>query len=97
MIGLLLAYQVRSLLMSRNVEVNKLETLTNGYNVRLETAPPRRGDAKAVVESCFRTIQAEFKPYAPGIVQGHRIKKHGESDYRLEAALTLKEFTQIYY
>lgn len=71
------------------------ETLTNGYNVRLETAPPRRGDAKAVVESCFRTIQAEFKPYAPGIVQGHRIKKHGEFDYRLEAALTLKEFTQI--
>ncbi|MFV5626502.1 transposase [Acinetobacter baumannii] len=71
------------------------ETLTNGYNVRLETAPPRRGDAKAVVESCFRTIQAEFKPYAPGIVQGHRIKKHGESDYRLEAVLTLKEFTQI--
>lgn len=71
------------------------ETLTNGYNVRLETAPPRRGDAKAVVESCFRTIQAEFKPYAPGIVQGQRIKKHGESDYRLEAALTLKEFTQI--
>ena len=71
------------------------ETLTNGYNVHLETAPPRRGDAKAVVESCFRTIQAEFKPYAPGIVKGHRIKKHGESDYRLEAALTLKEFTQI--
>lgn len=48
-----------------------------------------------VVESCFRTIQAEFKPYASGIVQGHRIKKHGESNYRLDAALTLKEFTQI--
>ncbi|XYS42454.1 transposase [Acinetobacter baumannii] len=71
------------------------ETLTNGYNVRLETAPPRRGDAKAVVESCFRTLQAEFKPYAPGVVKGNRVKKHGESDYRLEAVLTLKEFTQI--
>ena len=71
------------------------ETLVNGYNIHLETAPPRRGDAKGVVESCFRTLQAEFKPYAPGVVEGSRIKKHGETDYRLEAVLTVKEFTQI--
>ena len=72
------------------------ETLVNGYNIHLETAPPRRGDAK---RSCrkvvFRTLQAEFKPYAPGVVEGNRIKKHGETDYRLEAVLTVKEFTQI--
>ncbi|MDE2420549.1 MAG: DDE-type integrase/transposase/recombinase [Gammaproteobacteria bacterium] len=71
------------------------ETLVNGYNIHLETAPPRRGDAKGIVESCFRTIQAEFKPYTPGVVEGNRIKKHGETDYRLEAVLTLNEFTQI--
>lgn len=71
------------------------EVLVNGYNIHLETAPPRRGDAKGIVESCFRTLPAEFIPYTPGAVEGNRIKRHGEQDYRLEAVLTLKEFTQI--
>ncbi len=53
---------------------HQVNALIAGFNVRIESAPPRRGDAKGIVESCFRTLQAEFKPYAPGAVEGNRIK-----------------------
>jgi hypothetical protein len=74
---------------------NQLESLISTFNVRVESAPPRRGDAKGIVESCFRVLQAEFKPYAPGVVAGNKIKKHGEHDYRLDAAITISDFTRI--
>lgn len=74
---------------------HQIEALTLGFGVRIENAPPRRGDAKGIVERAFRTVQDKFKPYLPGIVKGARIKKHGESDYRAEAKMTVKEFTQI--
>lgn len=57
--------------------------------------PSSTGDAKGIVESCFRILQAEFKPYVPGVVEGNRIKKHGERDYRLDAVMPLTDFTQI--
>lgn len=74
---------------------HQIETIIDGFGVRIENAPPRRGDAKGIVERAFRTVQEKFKPYCPGIVKGMRIKKHGEKDYRLEACLTIFEFTQI--
>lgn len=74
---------------------HQVEALIKNFSVRIENAPPFRGDAKGIVESHFRTVPAQFKPYAPGIVQGARIKKHGEKDYRLEANLTLNEFNQV--
>ncbi|MFX8677020.1 transposase, partial [Acinetobacter baumannii] len=66
---------------------HQVERLVHGYNVRIENAPAYRGDAKGIVERYFGTLQAEFKPYAPGVVKGNRIQKHGESDYRLDAVL----------
>ncbi|RDF71581.1 integrase catalytic domain-containing protein, partial [Acinetobacter baumannii] len=74
---------------------HQVERLIYGYNVRIENAPAYRGDAKGIVERYFGTLQAEFKPYAPGVVKGNRIKKHGESDYRLEAALPITAFTKM--
>ncbi|CAI2051443.1 Transposon Tn7 transposition protein tnsB [Serratia fonticola] len=74
---------------------HQVENMISGFNLRVESAPPRRGDAKGIVESCFRTLQAEFKPYAPGVVTGNRVKKHGERDYRLDAAITVSDFTQV--
>ena len=53
---------------------NQLDSLISTFNVRIESAPPRRGDAKGIVERCFKTLQAEFKPYAPGVVVGNKIK-----------------------
>lgn len=74
---------------------HQVDALISGFNLRIESAPPRRGDAKGIVESCFRTLQVEFKPYAPGVVAGNRVKKHGERDYRLDAVMTISDFTQI--
>lgn len=74
---------------------HQVDALISGFNLRIESAPPRRGDAKGIVESCFRTLQAEFKPYVPGVVVGNRVKKHGERDYRLDALMPISDFSQI--
>lgn len=74
---------------------NQIESLTKNFNVRIENTAPRRGDAKGIVERNFRTIQAEFKPFAPGVVSGNRVKKHGEKDYRTSAAMGKSDFIQV--
>lgn len=74
---------------------HQVERLIQGYNVRIENAPAYRGDAKGIVERYFGTLQAEFKPYAPGVVKGNRIQKHGEKDYRLEAVVPISAFAKI--
>ena len=74
---------------------HQVERLVHGYNVRIENAPAYRGDAKGIVERYFGTLQAEFKPYAPGVVKGNRIQKHGEKDYRLEAVVPISAFAKI--
>lgn len=74
---------------------HQIESLERSFSVRIENTPPYRGDAKGIVERSFKTHQAIFKPYAPGIVTGTKIKKQGDKDYRLEATLTINEFTEI--
>ncbi|MBM7073499.1 DDE-type integrase/transposase/recombinase [Shewanella sp. 202IG2-18] len=69
--------------------------LVDAIGVRLESAPPRRGDAKGIVERSFGTLQAKFKPYMPGVVTGNKVKKHGEKDYRVEAAVARSDFVEI--
>ncbi|WP_022661134.1 DDE-type integrase/transposase/recombinase [Paucidesulfovibrio longus] len=74
---------------------SQIEALENSFSVRIENTPPYRGDAKGIVERYFNTIQAGFKPYAPGVVNGTLVKKHGGRDYRLDAVLTLRDFREI--
>ncbi len=69
--------------------------LVDAIGVRLESAPPRRGDAKGIVERSFGTLQDKFKPYMPGVVTGNKVKKHGERDYRVEAAVARSDFIEI--
>ena len=71
------------------------ESLVNTYNVRIENAKARRGDAKGIVEQRFRTLQADFIPYTPGAVTSETVKKRGGKDYRLDAQLTLLELEEI--
>ncbi|TRW94405.1 transposase family protein [Candidatus Methylobacter oryzae] len=74
---------------------HQIESLERNFSVRIENTPPYRGDAKGIVERCFRTIQADFKPFAPGVVTVNTVKRRGGKDYRLDAALTIHEFTEI--
>ncbi|WP_235669295.1 Mu transposase C-terminal domain-containing protein, partial [Pseudomonas savastanoi] len=73
----------------------KVEAFSQAFGVRIENAPARRGDAKGIVERYFRTVQERFKPYASGVVEDTTSRKRGGHDYRLDASLTLPEFTQI--
>ncbi|MDM1018757.1 Mu transposase C-terminal domain-containing protein [Acinetobacter sp. VNK23] len=74
---------------------HQVENLEKSFSIRLENAPAYRGDLKPIVESRFKLIQAEFKPFAKGVVQGVITKKRGGKDYRLDATLNLDEFTKI--
>lgn len=74
---------------------HQIESLVSNFGMRIENAPPFRGDAKGIVERCFGTIQADFKPFAPGVVEKTLIKKRGGKDYRLDAKLSVSEFKKI--
>lgn len=74
---------------------HQIETLEKSFSVRIENTPPYRGDLKPVVERYFKTMQAKFKPFTPGVVTGVKEKKKGGRDYRLDASLTISDFTKI--
>lgn len=74
---------------------HQIESLESCFSVRIENAPPYRGDAKGIVERSFGTLQAEFRPFAPGVVGKTLVKKRGGKDYRLDAKLTVSEFKEI--
>ena len=74
---------------------HQIESLESSFSVRIENTPPYRGDAKGIVERYFRTVQADFKPFAPGVVTETTIQKRGGKDYRLDAKLTVWEFKKI--
>lgn len=74
---------------------HQIESLENAFGVRIENTRPYGGDAKGIVERYFRTLQAEFKPFTPGVVTATRVKKRGGNDYRMDATLTLEDFSKI--
>lgn len=74
---------------------HQIESLERSFSIRIESAPPYRGDAKGIVERSFKTFQADFKPFAPGVVEKTLIKKRGGKDYRLDAKLSVSEFKKI--
>lgn len=74
---------------------HQIENLESNFAVRIENTPPYRGDAKGIVERNFKTIQASFGSFVPGYVTGNRVRERGGKDYRLDAKLSVKEFTQI--
>ncbi|GAA3923743.1 hypothetical protein GCM10022277_19440 [Litoribacillus peritrichatus] len=74
---------------------HQIENLENIFAVRIENTPSYRGDAKGIVERNFKTIQADFSPFAPGYVTGNKIKKRGGKDYRLDSKISILDFTKI--
>lgn len=71
------------------------ENLINNLNVKLENTSPYRGDLKGIVERSFRTLNSKIKHKTPGAIQ-KEYRKRGDKDYRLDATLTLEQFTRIY-
>lgn len=55
---------------------------------------PYMAEWKAIVERSFRTSNENAIHWVPGSTQG-RLRERGEKDVRLDAVLTLHEFTQL--
>lgn len=72
-----------------------VENLINNLNIKIENTSPYRGDLKGIVERSFRTTNEKIKHKTPGSIQ-KEFRKRGDRDYRLDATLTLVEFTRIY-
>ncbi|MDD9267872.1 Mu transposase C-terminal domain-containing protein [Paenibacillus sp. GCM10023248] len=67
------------------------ETLINAHQVRIENNPPGRADLKGIVERLFKKMD-ELISDLPGYEQKDS-RSRGATDYRLDAELTLDEFT----
>lgn len=72
-----------------------VENLINNLDVKIENTSPYRGDLKGIVERSFRTTNEKIKHTTPGAIR-KEFRKRGDRDYRLDATLTLEEFTKIY-
>ncbi|MFL0164766.1 Mu transposase C-terminal domain-containing protein [Candidatus Clostridium helianthi] len=72
-----------------------VENLINNLSIKIENTSPYRGDLKGIVERSFRTTNEKIKHTTPGAIQ-KEFRKRGDRDYRLDATLTLEEFTRIY-
>ncbi|MBR3187586.1 MAG: Mu transposase C-terminal domain-containing protein [Lachnospiraceae bacterium] len=76
------------------LESHKADNLVTMLGIRVENAPPYRGDLKPIIESHFKTINTQVKPFVPGAVQPDD-RQRGGKDYRLDAKLDIVQFTRI--
>jgi hypothetical protein len=70
------------------------DNLVNMLGIRVENAPPYRADLKGIIEQHFRTINTNSIALLPGSVKPD-MSKRGGHDYRLDATLDIRQFTQI--
>jgi hypothetical protein len=68
--------------------------LVAAFNIQVENAAPYRADWKGIVEKQFDTIQRKVKPFLPGYIDKD-FRERGARDYRLDAKLTIEQFTQL--
>jgi Mu transposase, C-terminal/Integrase core domain len=88
-------YLPQTLLADRGeLEGYNVERLISAFNMKVENTPPYRADWKGIVEQHFRIIHSKVKPFLPGFVDTD-VQVRGDRDYRLDATLTLEEFTSI--
>lgn len=68
------------------------DNLVESLNISFANTATFRGDMKAIVERSFRRANETSIKWLPGAV---RKREPGDGDYRLDATLTLHEFTKI--
>lgn len=76
------------------VESKSADNLINMLGIRIENCPAYRADWKGIVEQHFRTINTNSVALLPGSVKPD-MSKRGGRDYRLDATLDIRQFTQI--
>lgn len=76
------------------LEGHNVKSLLNGLDVDIENTPSFRPDWKGIVESLFNNQDEKVKPFLPGYIQTD-FGERGAEDYRLQAKLTLEQYTKI--
>jgi hypothetical protein len=76
------------------MESKNADNLVNMLGIRIVNAPPYRADLKGIIEQHFHTINTNSVALLPGSVKPD-MSKRGGHDYRLDAALDIRQFTQI--
>jgi len=76
------------------LEGYSVNSLISGLNISIENTPSFRPDWKGIVEKLFDTTQEKVKPFLPGYIQTD-FGERGAKDYRLQAKLTLEQYTKI--
>jgi len=76
------------------MESKNADNLVNVLGIRIVNAPPYRADLKGIIEQHFRTINTNSVALLPGSVKPDMAVRGGR-DYRLDAALDIRQFTQI--
>ncbi len=69
------------------------DQLVKAFGIRVPNTASWRPDWKPIVERSFRTLNDEVIDWQPGAV--HEVRERGEPDYRLDATLTLEDFTEM--
>ncbi len=69
------------------------DNLVNSLGIRVSNTPPYRADGKGIIEQSFRLSHLALVHQLPGAVR--KPKERGEHDYRLDAVLTLHEYTHL--
>jgi hypothetical protein len=76
------------------MESKSIETMINTLNIRVENAPPYRGDMKGIIEQYFNTTNETALTRLPGHVKPDT-RERGGRDYRLDAKLDIYQLTKI--
>lgn len=76
------------------IEGFNIERLIESFNLYVENAAPYRADWKGIVEKHFDIIHQKVKPFLPGYIDKD-FRQRGAKDYRLDAKLTIEDFTKI--
>lgn len=76
------------------LEGYNIERLIDAFNLYVENAAPYRADWKGIVEKYFDVIHQKVKPLLPGYIDKD-FRQRGAKDYRLDAKLTIEDFTKI--
>ncbi|MBR0695332.1 DDE-type integrase/transposase/recombinase [Bradyrhizobium lablabi] len=70
------------------------QRIVDTLNIQIGNAASGRADLKAIVERRFGIVPTIFSPFIPGYVEKD-FGQRGVRDYRLDAKLTLREFTKF--
>lgn len=89
------AYIPDTLLGDRGEAISKnSRLLADVLGIRVDNTPPYRADLKGIIERMFKTVDEEYISRLPGHIKSD-VRVRGGKDYRLDAKLTISEFTAI--